>query len=328
MQRANCLIQRITDIDNLYSAFLKACRGKRCNDDVVLYRRNLDENIAELHRQILSGKVEVGNYTYFTIRDPKERMICAAPFGERVLHHALMNICHEYFDRSLIDTTYATRRGKGTYAALDKAVKSFSRYEWSAKLDYRKYYDSIDHEVLKNLLRRKFADEVLLAIFDSIVDSYSVTPAKGLPIGNLTSQYFANMYLSAVDHLAKEQCRVKVYIRYMDDILLVDDDRIRLKETVSCLEQYSMENLSLKLKPPVYRRTAVGQNFLGYKVLPYRLLLSGRSKRRFRSKLLDYNRRLEEGQWSEKTYQEHIQPLISFVGHASSEKFRRACMQI
>lgn len=322
------MVEKIAELDNLYSAYLKACRGKRLHDDVVLYGRQLERNVSELRRQILSGNVRVGDYSYFTIRDPKERLICAAPFSERVLHHALMNVCHDFFDRTLIDTTYATRRGKGVYAALDKAASAFGKYAWSVKLDYRKYYDSISHDVLKSQLRKKFADERLLSIFDAIIDSYCVAPDRGLPIGNLTSQYFANMHLSEVDHMAKERCRVKVYIRYMDDILMVDDDRDRLKDTVSVLDTWSSENLMLQLKPPVYRRTDVGQVFLGYRVLPYHLVLSGRSKRRFRSKLLNCDKKLESGAWTESEYRDHILPLTSFVRHASSGNFRRACLAI
>lgn len=328
MLRERCLIHRIADIDNLSLAFVKACRGKQGKHEVAVYRARLEENLSELRSQILSGNVDVGHYTYFTIRDPKERVICAAPFRERVLHNALMNVCHEYFDRSLIDSTYATRPGKGVYSALDKAKSAFGKYEWSVKLDYRKYFDNVEHVALKAMLERKFADDRLLSIFGSIIDSYEVAPGKGLPIGNITSQYFANMYLSGVDHAVKEKCRVKVYIRYMDDILMVDRDRDRLKAAVSWMEGFSSRELSLTLKPPVCKRTAVGQVFLGYRVLPYRLALSGRSKRRFRSKLLDYDRRLNEGEWTESQYRDHILPLTSFVQHASSERFRRSCLAI
>ena len=328
MKRVGHLIEQIACIDNLYMAYHKACRGKQRKTEVKRFAERLDENILQLRQGILDDNVPVGNYHYFQIRDPKERQICAAPFEERVLHHAIMNVCHPFFDKTLIDTTYATRKGKGIYAALDEAKTALGRYEHTVKLDFRKYYDSISHDVLKQKLRRLFKDERLLRLFDKIIDTYCVEKGKGLPIGNLTSQYFANTYLSSLDHRAKEQWHVPVYIRYMDDILIAGNDKTELVECVRQMVEYAAEALQLTFKPPIYRKSKDGQVFLGYRVLPCFCRLSGRSKRRFRSKLLKYERHLERNEWNEQTYQEHIVPLLAFTGHADSKAFRRACMNI
>lgn len=328
MKRVGHLIEQIADLDNLYEAFRKACRGKYEKIEVVRFRENLDENLSLLRRQILSADVRVGDYHYFTIYDPKKRQICAADFSERVLHHAIINICQPYFDSSLIDTTYATRKGKGGYAALDKAIWGLSKYDYTLKLDFRKYYDSIDHAVLKSLLRRKFKDGYLLLIFDKIIDSYSIASGKGLPIGNLTSQYFANAYLSRLDHYVKEQLGAPLYIRYMDDILIAGCNKEDLKRIYALLNDYAKRVLLLELKPPVFRTSRDGQVFLGYLVKPYRCELSGRSKKRFRRKLLEYNRKLSTGKWHEQTYQEHILPLLAFVNHATSKNFRQSCLDL
>ena len=328
MKRTGNLTEKIATLDNLYLAFKKAQRGKQTKAEVREFAENLEANMAQMRQEILDGTIAVGEYRYFKIRDPKERVISAAPFRERVLQHAIMNICHDYFDRTLIDTTYATRKGKGLYAALDKAVEAASHYKYLVKLDYRKHFDSIDHEVLKRRLRRMFKDKALLTLFDRIIDSYCVAPGKGLPIGNLTSQYFANLYLSDLDHRVKEQWKAPIYIRYMDDILLAGNDKEELKRCVELMTDYSAHQLLLTFKPPVYRKSADGQVFLGYRVLPYHCKLSGRSKRRFRSKLLTYDRLLGEGRWSQSQYQEHMLPLLSFAQHAESKPFRRACMAI
>ncbi|MGM9688375.1 MAG: RNA-directed DNA polymerase [Alloprevotella sp.] len=321
-------MEQIASLDNLYLAYHKAVRGKQRKLEVRRFAEHFDENMERMRQQIADGTIAVGNYRYFTIHDPKERTICAAPFEERVLQHAIMNICHPHFDKALIDTTYATRKGKGVYAALDKAVEAMSRYTYSVKLDFRKYYDTVDHSVLKCMLRRKFKDGGLLALFDRIIDSYHVAEGRGLPIGNLTSQYFANLYLSGLDHRVKEQWHAPIYIRYMDDMLVGGNDRARLKECVAQMTAYAAEQLKLALKPPVYRHNRCGQTFLGYRVLPYRYILSGRSKRRFRTKLLTYGRLLNEGRWGEADYAEHILPLLSFALHAESSSFRKACLQI
>lgn len=326
MKRTGHLMERIATLDNLYLAFKKARRGKLKKEEVKEFAEHLDRNIAQMRQELLDGTIAVGEYRYFKIRDPKERTISAAPFRERVLQHAVMNVCHDYFDRTLIDTTYATRKGKGLYAALDKAVEAATHYKYMVKLDYRKHFDSIDHQVLKRRLRRMFKDQALLALFDRIIDSYCVAEGKGLPIGNLTSQYFANLYLSDLDHRVKEEWKADVYIRYMDDILIAGNDREALKQCVGLMTDYSAKELKLTFKPPIFRKSADGQVFLGYRVLPYHCKLSGRSKKRFRSKLLRYDRLLAEGKWSECQYQEHILPLLSFALHSESKLFRASCM--
>lgn len=326
MKRIGYLTEKIADLFNLYLAYYKARLGKQAKQKVVRYGKQLDEHLQKLRARILDGDVTVGNYHYFRIFDPKERIICAASFDERVLHHALMNVCHPYFDRSLVDDTFATRKGKGVYAAIQRAQVHARRHAFVAKLDVRKYYDSVDHAVLKAQLRRKFKDAILLRIFDSIIESYHTEPGKGLPIGNLTSQYFANMYLSVLDHFALERWGAAGLVRYMDDILLFSDDKAALKQCVHCLTQYAFSELQLTMKPPVLAKSQSGIPFLGYRVFPYQVLLAGRSKRRFRSKLMTYTDKYASGEWSEKTYADHLLPLLAFTQHAVSRDFRKSCL--
>lgn len=328
MKRTGHLMEQITNLDNLYLAYQKACRGKHGKKEVLLFAESFDLNIQTMRSGLLDGTISVGNYHFFTIHDPKERIICAASFPERVLQHAIMNVCHPVFDRVLIDSTYAARKGKGVYAALDYAVKAMTRYKYSVKMDVRRYYDSIDHDVLKCKLRRILKDKELLMLMDKIIDSYELEKGKGLPIGNLMSQYFANLYLSALDHKAKEKWKIPVYIRYMDDILIAADDRMFLRQCVDNLMKYSSEELELTLKPPVFSKAENGQIFLGYRVLPFHYKLSGRSKKRFRSKWLEYNRLLEVNEWTERQYAEHILPLFSFARHAESLTFRKTCLAL
>lgn len=321
MKRIGNLMEKIADYDNVQSAFLKSCRGKQFKSEIIRFRNNYAHNIKMICRQLASGNIEIGKYNYFTINDPKERLICAASFRERVIHHAIMNVCHDIFDRTLIDDTYATRRGKGVYAALDKAVIGAGRYKYVVKLDYRKYFDSINHQVLLSQLSRLFKDQKLLHLFEKIIDSYETSPGKGVPIGNLTSQYFANHYLSALDHIMKEKMRVPVYIRYMDDILMMADDRTLLKDCVAFMDQYSQSALQLRLKSPIYRPCKSGIPFLGYIVLPHLLTLNGRSKRRFRNKIVNCRHLFETGEYTEWQYQQHLLPLLAFVNHAQCKNF-------
>ena len=322
MKRVGYLIDKIADLDNLYLAYLKARRGKRDKGEVQLYEANLHDYIAQLRNVLLSEQVILGNYTYFKIYDPKERMICAAPFKERVMHHAIMNVLHPYFDRHLISSSYATRLGKGVYAAIDRAMYGMKTYRYVVKLDVRKYFDSIDHPVLKAKIYRMFKDPVLLRLIDQLIDSYEVEPGKGLPIGNLTSQYFANHYLSRADHWAVDIEKIPLYIRYMDDILMFANSRHVLMDVVKRFEQQLRQEEKLTLKPIVCHPVHLGISFLGYRLCPYQIVLNGRSKRRFVQKMRHYATLFSDGIWTEKTYYEHITPLLAFVQHADSFRFR------
>jgi retron-type reverse transcriptase len=327
MKRAGNLIEEIQDINNLYWAYYKARRGKAGNSDAMHYAKNLHENIHALREQIISGNVSVGNYHYFTIRDPKVRLICAAAFEERVLHHALMNVCHKYFERHMIYDTYATRIDKGIYAALDKAQAAMLKYDYAGKLDFKKYFNTISHDILKEKLRRMYKDKRLLSIFDKIIDSYETSENRGIPIGNLTSQYFANFYLSEMDHYAKEVLRIPVYIRYMDDILVFAHDKSALKNHLSNLRKMASEKLSLTFKPFIIIQYCQGVSFLGYKLYRHKCMLNSSSRKRFAAKINLYDKRLQENLWDETVFLNHITPLLAFARYGYTRQFRLSCLQ-
>lgn len=238
MKRTRVDIEQVADPENLKLAFWKAQKGKHGNVEVEDFRCNLDKNLFQLQLQLLSGDVNVGNYHYFTIYDPKERKICAASFSERVLHHALMNVCHPIFESYQIFDSYATRKNKGTYAALDRAKQYQSKFEYFLKLDVRKFFDTISHNKLKNALRNKIKGNEILQLFYKIIDSYHTNLGRGIPIGNLTSQYFANHLLAEADHFVKEKLRVKAFVRYMDDMVLWGYNKNELLKQGVLLNRY------------------------------------------------------------------------------------------
>ena len=323
MKRVGNIFSEIVSIDNLMSAYYKASKGKHCKTSVISYMKNLYENILRLRTELLNGEFEIGRYHYFKVYDPKERVICAASFEERVVHHAIMNVCHRYFERHLIHDTYATRKGKGIYAAMEKAQKGMRKYNYVAKLDVRKYFDSISHSVLKIKLARLFKDKELLNLLYGIIDSYSVKEDTGIPIGNLTSQYFANFYLSFLDHYAKENLKIPVYVRYMDDILLFGCDKNEVKNKVVMVKRYIAEELRLELKPEVLLHTNSGVSFLGYSIYKNKILLSRRSKIRFKKKMIKYDFRRESGEWGDMEYMAHIIPLMAFAQKAYTKGLRK-----
>ncbi len=277
------LAEQAADLQNLHLAFYKAAKAKQAKPEVVDYRQYLYPNLQQLREQILSGKVHLGDYRYFTIFEPKERLICAASFPERVLHHALMNVCHPFFENAQIYHSYATRIGKGTYSALDTAQKYARRNSHVLKLDVRKYFDSISHRILLTKLQTLFQDNILLQIFAQIIDSYGVHPQGfqnpegvniGLPIGNLTSQYFANFYLSEFDRFAKETLHCKHYVRYMDDIVVFGNTACELSKISETLTNFLQNNVNLRFKTNFINSTKHGVDFLGYRLFDNRTELA------------------------------------------------------
>lgn len=322
MKRTGNLIHKIADFENLQLAFYKAHKAKIEKLEVIAYCQHLDTNLHILQSQILSGEVEVGNYHYFTIYDPKERQICAASFPERILHHALMNVCHPVFEQQQIFDSYATRKDKGTYAALHRAEYFQSSFKWFLKLDIRKYFDSIDHEILFKLIQRKIKDRYVLQIFRKILLSYETTAGKGLPIGSLTSQYFANYYLSFADRYIQQELKIQAYARYMDDMVLWSNDKSILVNAKEKITEFLMDELSLCLKTNTLNSNIHGLSFLGYRVFNDKTTLNRRSKNRFIEKAKQYENNLNTNKWTQEEYQRHILPLLAFTSHAETKGLR------
>ncbi len=327
MRRANNLLPHIEEMDNLRLAFWKASKGKRYAGSVLAYQKDLERNLEVLQQQIKDGYVEVGDYRYFNVYEPKKREICASAFSEQVLHHALMNVCHDYFDRAQIFDSYASRKGKGTYAAIDRAEKYTNKYAWFLKLDVRKFFASIHHDVMKQQLARMFKEKKLLHIFYQIIDSYEASENRGLPIGNLTSQYFANHYLSQLDHHIKERLKAKAYVRYMDDMVLWSQDKQTLKDCLSDIMDFVEEKCKVTLKPFQLNRTNSGLPFLGYRLHPYHIRLLQKSKHRFEKKMRKIYLNKKEGIWDEASCQRRALSLIAFTQHAVTMDFRKRVLR-
>lgn len=315
------MFDRIIEPENLAIAAHKAFRGKSLTNEVKIFRKDFLNNINLLRDDLLTGNLSVGKYHKFVIYEPKERLICAASIRQRIVHHAIMNICHPFFERNLIYDCFASRPGKGTHKAILRLKESIKGYKYYAKLDIRKFFDSINHDILKELLRRLFKDEKLLRLFDKIIDSYGAE--CGLPIGNLTSQYFANYYLSPLDHFMKEEAKVSVYIRYMDDVIILDKDKNRLKENIEFYCQYARNNLKLCVKPPIIGRTCNGVPFLGYKIFAQRILMNGKGKRRYVKAVRVLDELFKKSIITEKEYSARITSYLSYVCFADSYVFRK-----
>lgn len=310
-------------MDNLRLAYSNARKGKRQRPDVLKFEQNLENNLSDLRRDLLAGALIPGAYRTFTIHEPKKRLISVAPFRDRVLHHAIIAVCEPVFDRYQIHDSYACRRGRGTYAALDQARECSRCNAWYLKLDVRKYFHSICHEQLKAVLARCFRESALLDLFGRLIDSQGGESGRGLPIGNLTSQFLANHYLAAADHFVKEKLRRRAYVRYMDDMVLWADSSERLVVLGSRLTDYIERQLGLTIKPWCLKPVADGLPFLGHLIRADGISLLAASKRRYCAKLSLACRRLADEDWGQEDFAAHVQALVAVTEYSGEAAFRR-----
>ena len=322
MKRTGNLLQYITVYPNIRLAWLKTLRGKRNSPSAVRFARYLDMNLNQVQARLNSLDPGWGNYRKFQIYDPKQRTISAAPIAERVMHHAIMNVLEPVLERPLIYHSYACRQKKGTHAAVMQAFQWSKSAGWFLKLDVRRYFDSIDHHVLYQQLHHIIKDPSVLQILYTLIQSYSTAPGKGLPIGNLTSQFFANLYLSGMDHYILERCRPRAYMRYMDDFVLWAGRKQELTATLDHITLYCQERLALQLKPPVLAPVQDGLPFLGFLIRPHGIYLSQKSKRRMKKRARSIKAALAGGDIDQETAGMRAQSVNAAVKLARSHRFR------
>lgn len=324
MKRSGIGLAEIAEWHNLAAAFWQASRGKTARADVVAFRADLGGQLALLRRDILDGTVRLGEMRSFRIRDPKPRLIHAPAFRERVLHHAVMARVGPVLDRALIDDTFACRAGKGALAAVRRCQQYARRFPWYGKIDIRAYFANIDHAALAGLLRRRLKDRPLLELLARIVDAHHSTPGKGLPIGALTSQHFANFYLAGLDRLLLEGCGVGGMVRYMDDVVWWADSREAARGALDAAGRFVRDQLVLEIKqPPQVGRSAGGLAFCGYRILPGALLLSRRRRRRYAESRKRWERAYAAGEIDACTLQAGYASAVAIAAHADATAWRR-----
>lgn len=282
MKRVAITLDDIAAYDTLASAAYRAARGKHTRPDVQRFFSRFEAHLNHLGHAIRSGQVPYGRFRRFTIRDPKPRIIHAACFADRIVHHAIMQHAGPVFERALTATTFACRKGMGHHAAVRQVQKHLRRFPWYVKIDVQHYFDGIDHACLYALLQRRFKGQEFLALLWRIIDAFAVTPGKGLPIGALTSQYFANEYLAGLDRYLLETLAVDAQVRYMDDIIWWCESRAHARATLQQVCAYVTTQRLLTVKPSIQiNRSDHGVSFCGYRITPGHLRLSRRRQRRY-----------------------------------------------
>ena len=291
MKRFGNLFDKICDLDNIRNAFKRAAKGKKWRRTVKYALAHMEQLSVKLREVLLSGEYHTSKYKTRTIYEPKQRTIYILPFyPDRVVHHAVMAVIEPLLDKMMYFHSYACRPGKGQIKGSNQCMKYAVKYEYCLKCDVSKFYPSVDHAILKELLRKKFKDARLLALLDEIIDSAdgdkTVPAGKNVPIGNYLSQWFGNYYLNELDTFVKQVLRCKPYIRYCDDFTLFSDDKRELREWADKIREFCLNNLKLTLSKCNIFKTSQGVDFLGYRHFRNgRLILRKRTALRLRRRL-------------------------------------------
>lgn len=287
----------IISVENLLAAWREFVAGKRKKLDVQNFQIYLMDRLTQLHRDLHTGSYHHGGYTAFKISDPKPRDIHKATVQDRLMHHAIYRVLLPFFDRTFIADSYSCRKHKGTHKAMErfkefgrKVSKNETQTCWVLKCDVRKFFASIDQEILMRIVEDYIPDEKIVALIRDIVQSFHSTESgTGLPLGNLTSQLLVNVYMNEFDQFAKHRLKAKCYIRYADDFVIFSEDRAWLESLVPRIAEFLHERLRLSLHPKKVSigTLASGVDFLGWKHFSDHRVLRGATRRRMLRNMQD-----------------------------------------
>jgi retron-type reverse transcriptase len=338
---------RLVSWDNLVAAYRRCRRRKRHRRVAAAFDFDWESQLLALARDLREGRYQPGPYRHFRITDPKPRKISAAPFRDRVVHHALVQVLEPIFDRGFIHDSYACRVGKGTHAAILRARGYLRRHAHLLKTDIVRFFPNVDHAVLRGVIGRRIADPDVMQLVDAILasgagvladeatpsffpgdDLFALARPRGLPIGNLTSQFFANVLLDRIDHFVKETLRVPGYVRYADDLLLFGDDKADLHGWRKAIEG-ELAGLRLRLHPDKTQiaPVTVGVTFLGWRLTPGSMRLSQRSIRRFSRRLRQLRWRRQQGEISTDRVGASVRAWLAHAAHGNTRGISRRVLR-
>ncbi|MFZ9739987.1 MAG: reverse transcriptase domain-containing protein [Prochlorotrichaceae cyanobacterium] len=341
MKRYGRLWAQITAFENLLQAAKQAQRGKRFRENVLAFNDNLEGELLQLQRELTTQTYCPGSYRSFTIHDPKLRMISAAPYRDRVVHHAVCNIVVPLLERSFVRGNYANREGYGTHRALRHFTCLARRYPYILQCDIRHYFPNIDHQILKGQLHHKLKCKPTLWLLEQIIDGSNAQASdvvhfpgdsllmplerrQGLPIGNLTSQFFANLYLNGLDHFITENLKMGAYLRYMDDFAIFATDSDRLSGAKQSIQDY-LAGLRLQLHPVKTQifETRKGANFVGFRVLPDRIRVRSDTLYRARRRCKRLQRSYAQGEIDLPDLSQRLQSWEAHLVHGNTYRLRQ-----
>lgn len=327
MKRYGHLWEQIVAFDNFVLAAEKTLRGHNRKPSITRFCFHLESELFKLQEELNRGTYRPSPFHAFWIFEPKPRQICAAPVRDRIVHHAICNVLDPIFERRMIFDTYACRRGKGSHAAVRRAQEMARRWPYYLQGDVQQYFASIPHEQLQTLLRRLLKDHHVLSLLGLIINQEvpGSLPGRGLPIGNLTSQYLANLYLGELDHYLLERVGADGYVRYMDDFLVFGQNKDQLWQVQEAAAGFLADKLDLQFKKKslVVAPTVSGISFLGFRVFPSLLRLQGLKLRRFRHNVRQKVKQYAAGEVTEEDMTRSLASMFGHLGQADTLALRR-----
>ena len=344
MKTARNIYNKIYEFENIYLAYRKAKRGKSLKKEVAAFDYDLEQNLITIQEELRNETYEPGKYRNFHIYRPKHRYISAEPFRDRVVHHALINIIEPIFEPMFDYDSYACRKNKGTHKAVGRAQMFLRKYKYYLKMDVLRFFPSVDHEILMSILKRKIRDRKIIRLVKRILSSgegilnneyihvfypgddlFSVSRPRGLPIGNLTSQFFANVYLDKLDKFIRAQIKPGGYVRYSDDFILFDDSFLRLKDSILLIGDFLMR-LRLSLHPDklVLAPSHSGICFLGFHIYRGYKKLLNENVVRMRRRLKDFAELYGAGNVSLEKIRASLMSWIGYAKFGNTYGLRKA----
>lgn len=318
----------VISLENLLMAWQEFSSGKHSKIDVSKFEISLENNLFELHDLLISAKWQPDPYKEFSVRDPKLRKIHKASVRDRVLYQAVYRILYQIFDSSFIFHSYSSRNSKGIYAGISSLEKYISKVSknhtkpcYILKCDIRKFFDSIDHNILFNLISQKIPDKNLSLLIKQIICSFEKTQNKGLPLGNVTSQLFSNIYLNELDQYIKHNLKARCYVRYCDDFVIVSGSKMFLDVCLEKIKIFCKEILLLDIHPNkiILRKAHQGVDFLGYVMLPHRRVLRTKTKNRMLKKLTILKILFDKGLAEKEHLEQMAQSYLGLLSHCKNE---------
>ena len=324
--------------ENIARCYKEFLAGKRNKKDVIKFDDNKEENLEAIRTSLLSKTYKPGSYSQFYVRDPKTRIIHKAPVVDRIVHHIVSSVLEKIYEPTFIPYSYACRKNKGTHKgvlALQKMARKVSRNNtrtcWVLKCDISKFFASVNHKKLLKILSRKIKDPDFLELLSKIIDSFSsdktidLNDKKGIPIGNLTSQFFSNIYLNEFDQFVKHELKVKYYLRYADDFAFLSYDKNYILNLINPIQEFLKDELDLDLHPKkiIIGKFSSGIDFLGYIIFPRHILPRTKTKRRLMKKIREKIKQFKAGNITAESLNQTIQSYYGFLVHANAYKFKQ-----
>lgn len=330
-------LDQVASLDNLFDAWREFRRGKARRHDVLSFAFTLEDRLFALRDDLLQLTYRHGPYETFTVCDPKLRRIHKASVRDRVLHQALFRLLYPAFDTRFIHDSYSCRVGKGTHRGVRRLTK-FARQvsanwhhpAYALKCDISQFFHSVDHVILLDLINRRVHDDGLRWLIGKIVESFWTTPNTGLPLGNVTSQLFANVYLHELDRFIKHELHQRYYLRYCDDFIILNRDRRYLSSLISSIQMFLATRLRLSLHANkiILRKFSAGIDFLGYVVRPHHTVLRTRTRRRMLKKVKWKRQQLEGELIDVISFNQTIQSYLGILKHCYGHKTKQKLCKI